>query len=258
MTAEDAGAYKPDPRPYRAALDALGYAAHEVLFVAGSPGDLTGARAAGMPVVWHNAIGLRRPESVPAPLAEGRTLAATLHAVGIGDGVALRVATMDDAPALAALGGETFRDTYIDNHPPHLVEQYVAEHFSLAQTRALLADATQTVVVLEGPDGALRGYYVWRASALPPGAEVTARQPHEVVRIYLRRTLQGAGLGAALMRDAMERTRAAGGDLLWLAVWQHNAQAIAFYQRLGFVHAGDTLFDFGGQVEDDFVMAWRP
>jgi 2-haloacid dehalogenase len=36
ITAEAAGAYKPDPRPYRRAIDALGLTAEEVLFVAGS------------------------------------------------------------------------------------------------------------------------------------------------------------------------------------------------------------------------------
>lgn len=54
MTAERAGAYKPDPRPYRAALDALGLHRKRVLFVAGSAHDIGGASRAGMDVYWAN------------------------------------------------------------------------------------------------------------------------------------------------------------------------------------------------------------
>jgi 2-haloalkanoic acid dehalogenase type II len=54
MTAEEAGAYKPDPRPYRAALAALGLDASDVLFVAGSAHDVGGATRVGMDVYWAN------------------------------------------------------------------------------------------------------------------------------------------------------------------------------------------------------------
>ena len=54
LTAEEAGAYKPDPRPYRAALTALGLDAHDVLFVAGSAHDVGGASRVGMDVYWAN------------------------------------------------------------------------------------------------------------------------------------------------------------------------------------------------------------
>ena len=54
MTAERAGAYKPDPRPYRAALDTLNLQREHVLFVAGSAHDVGGASRAGMDVYWAN------------------------------------------------------------------------------------------------------------------------------------------------------------------------------------------------------------
>lgn len=54
MTAEEAGAYKPDPRPYRAALATLGLVAADVLFVAGSAHDVGGAARVGMDVYWAN------------------------------------------------------------------------------------------------------------------------------------------------------------------------------------------------------------
>jgi len=74
VTAERAGYYKPHPRPYSLTLEALGEAPQTVLFVAGSPYDLFGAAAIGMPVYWHNRLRLTAPPDAPAPLAQHDSL----------------------------------------------------------------------------------------------------------------------------------------------------------------------------------------
>jgi len=53
-SAEAAGAYKPRPEPYCLALERLRVPPSRALFVAGSPGDIDGARGVGMDVWWHN------------------------------------------------------------------------------------------------------------------------------------------------------------------------------------------------------------
>lgn len=58
VTAETAGAYKPCPAPYRMVLDRLGTDPAATLFVAGSPADIPGASGVGMPVYWHDRLGL--------------------------------------------------------------------------------------------------------------------------------------------------------------------------------------------------------
>ena len=73
VTAEGAGFYKPRPEPYRAVLRSLDTAPARTLFVAGSAADVPGAKAVGMPVFWHNRIGLQpvdaaRPDFVAASL----------------------------------------------------------------------------------------------------------------------------------------------------------------------------------------------
>jgi 2-haloacid dehalogenase len=59
-TAEGAGYYKPRPEPYRAVLHALASDPARTLFVAGSAADVPGAKGVGMPVFWHNRMGLKR------------------------------------------------------------------------------------------------------------------------------------------------------------------------------------------------------
>jgi 2-haloacid dehalogenase len=58
VTAESAGFYKPHPQAYRRALDKLKVEPAQALFVAGSPADLPGATSVGMPIFWHNRLGL--------------------------------------------------------------------------------------------------------------------------------------------------------------------------------------------------------
>src|SRR6185436_19478417 len=70
VTAEEAGAYKPDPAPYRLACERLGRAPREVAFVAGSPFDARGALAFGFQVTWVNRLGA----PVPADLSGARVV----------------------------------------------------------------------------------------------------------------------------------------------------------------------------------------
>jgi 2-haloacid dehalogenase len=83
VTAEDAGWYKPDPRPYRLALDELGVTAERCLFVAGSAYDLIGTARLGLPTFWHDRVGMIAPENAPPPLAHERTLAGLPACCGV-------------------------------------------------------------------------------------------------------------------------------------------------------------------------------
>jgi 2-haloalkanoic acid dehalogenase type II len=74
ITAEQAGFYKPDPRPYRLALQTLGVAPQDAAFVAGSGYDLVGTAAVGLRTYWHNRVGLTRPAEAPPPAIESPTL----------------------------------------------------------------------------------------------------------------------------------------------------------------------------------------
>lgn len=74
VTAERAGCYKPDPRPYQVALNEAGAIAERCLFVAGSAYDLFGTARVGLPTWWHDRIGMPMPPDAPPPIAHHRTL----------------------------------------------------------------------------------------------------------------------------------------------------------------------------------------
>ena len=74
VTAEHAGFYKPDPHPYRLALEELRTPPERCLFVAGSAYDLIGAARVGMTTWWHDRIGMAKPPGAPEPLRHTRDL----------------------------------------------------------------------------------------------------------------------------------------------------------------------------------------
>ncbi len=74
ITAEEAGFYKPSPQPYDMVPDALDTAPEQTLFVAGSPADVPGASGVGMPVYWHNRLGLPNSDPNIQPAFEHDTL----------------------------------------------------------------------------------------------------------------------------------------------------------------------------------------
>ena len=74
MSAQDAGAYKPDPRPYRMALDVTGADAGEVCFVATHWWDVAGAKRTGLRTGWVARRERALLDSVPAPDFTGRDL----------------------------------------------------------------------------------------------------------------------------------------------------------------------------------------
>ncbi|SEF28068.1 HAD-IA family hydrolase [Variovorax sp. NFACC27] len=74
VTSEEAGFYKPDPRPYRMALDRLGVKAEDAAFVAGSGYDMFGTSAVGLRTFWHNRVGLGLPQGAPLPELQAATL----------------------------------------------------------------------------------------------------------------------------------------------------------------------------------------
>jgi 2-haloacid dehalogenase len=75
LSAPESGAFKPDPRPYRMAVERTGALPDEVGFVAAHWWDVAGAKHAGLRTGWVARRDLVLPGSVPEPDVSGRDLA---------------------------------------------------------------------------------------------------------------------------------------------------------------------------------------
>lgn len=162
----------------------------------------------------------------------------------------IRLANIEDAPALALLAERTFRDTYGPGHVAANVDAYIADHIGEHYSRRELASPA-FVTLLADSSGQLIGYTQLRKGE--PPACVIGRPAIEILRFYVARAWHGRGVAYSLMSAAL----AAGAPenrVAWLLVLQRNARAVAFYRRCGFGVVGTQPYQMGSELQDDYVM----
>jgi ribosomal protein S18 acetylase RimI-like enzyme len=166
----------------------------------------------------------------------------------------IRRCTIDDAPAMAALGARLFAQAYGETHPEPELSRYLARSFSVEGIREAIADDGVTMLMVEDPKGAAIAYAYLRKSPDPP-AVVHGNRVREIVRFYVDAACQGRGVGAALMEECFKDAKNLGADVVWLQVWKEAPWAVGFYSRMEFSVVGSAPFYFGDQVGDDHIMA---
>jgi GNAT superfamily N-acetyltransferase len=163
-----------------------------------------------------------------------------------------RLATPTDAASVADFARRAFRHAYLEIMAPELMARVLAEQFGPAQQRAEIEDPAAAWILAEA-GGALAGYAYLRTGRMP--AIGTPPAPVELARFYVDAAWHGRGVAAQLMDRVVAHARQLGGRTLWLAVWQRNPRAIAFYRKYGFVRAGVCSWEqTPGVLEDDLMM----
>jgi len=84
--------------------------------------------------------------------------------------------------------------------------------------------------------------------------ELNGEQGFEIERIYVRKEYHGKKVGQLLMQKCLDLASEKHYKLIWLGVWEHNARAIAFYERWGFEKFGSHPFLLGTDLQTDLLM----
>ena len=163
----------------------------------------------------------------------------------------LRRATSDDAGALSTFATRVFVETFGPHNRAEDIAQYVTTTYGASRQAAEIADPAIVTIVAEH-QGALAGFAQVRHHAAP--ACVAGPAPVELWRFYVDTTWQGQGLARRLMDAVHAAASELGGRTLWLAVWERNPRAIAFYEKAGFRTAGAQVFVLGSDRQTDDVM----
>jgi ribosomal protein S18 acetylase RimI-like enzyme len=163
----------------------------------------------------------------------------------------IRRASPADAETLAAIGAETFTETFGHLYPASDLEGFLAEAYNLERTRADLADSDKASWIVEA-DGQAIGYALAGLCGLPHDA--AALDDGELKRLYFRKGWQGGGLGQLLFAEVMAWLQAQGPRTVWIGVWSENYGAQRFYARHGFEKVGEYGFRVGETVDHEFIL----
>lgn len=171
-------------------------------------------------------------------------------------GVTLRPALLEDAPALAKLGRESFVAAfgylYADEDLTPFLEQTksdeaVAQQIADPDCRICLAFVSERLVgfcrlalTCGWPDHALGQHVV------------------ELKQLYTDPAMTRRGIGARLMDWALATARENCADEMQISVWSGNLQGQKFYARYGFAKVADVTFQVGAQSDEEFLFARQP
>jgi ribosomal protein S18 acetylase RimI-like enzyme len=162
-----------------------------------------------------------------------------------------RDATLDDAPALARLGAESFTAAFGHLYRPEDLAAFLAEVHSPGPVAEEIAGSECTHCLVEDA-GELVAYCKLRHPS-HYAHHSGARDPIELGQLYALPTHTGRGIGARLMDWALGLARTRGHDAVLLSVYSENYGAQRFYQRHGFAKIADITFRVGEHLDAEYL-----
>ena len=167
----------------------------------------------------------------------------------------IRPARPDDAEPLAALGRQTFIDTFVRGfaipYPAKDLATFLDASFNTVTITQKLAEPGAAWWVAE-QDDALLAFANAGPNTLPhPNARATDM---ELRRLYVASAAQGLGLGTRLLSLSLEWMQIQSAGPLWIGVWSGNLKAQKLYAANGFEKVGEYQYPVGAWMDDEFIL----
>ncbi|RIX53867.1 GNAT family N-acetyltransferase [Paenibacillus nanensis] len=165
--------------------------------------------------------------------------------------ITARKCTTDDLPLLQKMSIETFYETFKNQNSPENMKAYLERAFDVKQlTRELTHPSSEFYFVYS--NGEIAGYL--KVNSNDAQSEKMSEDSLEIERIYIRSKFHKQGLGHYLIHTAMEIAAKQNKKKIWLGVWEKNDNAIAFYEKMGFIPTGAHSFYMGDEEQTDIIM----
>ena len=163
----------------------------------------------------------------------------------------IRPVHLDDLPALQQIGRQTFFETFAHSCTEADMQAYLAKSFAEAQLAGELHNPDSAFYFFEAQGQAL-GYL--KLNFAQAQTELQDANTIEIERIYVLHDFQGQGVGQALYQHALHIAHSHHARYIWLGVWEHNHQALRFYEKNGFVPFDKHTFYVGSDAQTDIMM----
>lgn len=165
--------------------------------------------------------------------------------------ITIKKCNLDNASELQKISVETFTETFKEHNSPEHLNAYLEKAYNLVALEQELANPSANFFFVYW-DQEIAGYL--KVNTDEAQTEAMGSGSLEVERIYVKKHYQKHGLGKALLNKAFEIALDKKKKAIWLGVWEDNTNAIAFYQKKGFVQTGAHSFFMGDDEQVDLIL----
>ena len=163
----------------------------------------------------------------------------------------IRECVEEDALTLQNISCKTYSDTYEHLNSPSNMKAYLEKAFDFEKLSDELSNSNIIFYFIYA-DGELSGYL--KLNEYTTQTDVNDPKSLEIERIYVKKEVQGNGLGGVLLHKAIDIATMRGKSYIWLSAWEENEKALAFYHKNGFDISGKRFFMMGNEKQNDFIM----
>jgi ribosomal protein S18 acetylase RimI-like enzyme len=165
--------------------------------------------------------------------------------------ISIEKVTPADINPLQTIGKQTFVQTFAQHNSEQNMIQYLNESFNQQKlSDEISQDGSEFYFAKTG--GEVIGYL--KINAGGSQTEIQASNALEIERIYVLQEYHGKKVGQLLYEWAIQIAGNRKVDYVWLGVWEHNAKAIRFYEKNGFVPFSKHVFRLGDDEQTDIMM----
>jgi ribosomal protein S18 acetylase RimI-like enzyme len=152
---------------------------------------------------------------------------------------------------LLSLSRKTFYDAFEHMNNPEDFEAYTSKAFTREKLLSEIehADSEFYFAII---DNEVVGYI--KLNYRSAQSEFKEPDAVEVERIYVLADQQGKKIGNRLLDFAIEKANALKLRYIWLGVWEHNHNAMRFYERNGFKVFSSHHFMVGNDKQTDILV----
>jgi ribosomal protein S18 acetylase RimI-like enzyme len=159
--------------------------------------------------------------------------------------------TINEVKLLRAISVQTFTETFAHQNSENDMQKYVSENLSIEQLTKELNTKGASFYFLNLNSDVI-GYLKINTGKVQ--TELKNDISLEIERIYIKQEFHGKNVGKKLLDKAIEIAKEHHYQYIWLAVWELNLKAIAFYKKHNFVEFDKHIFKLGDDEQIDIMM----
>lgn len=165
--------------------------------------------------------------------------------------IQIKEVSIKELKELKKISTETFLDTFGKDNSEEDISKYIESAYADEKLAGELSNKNSFFFFAIDNERVI-GYL--KLNINEAQSEKLLSNSLEVERIYILPECKGKGTGKTLIQHAIAFALSKEKDSIWLGVWEHNKNALRFYEKMGFKVIDEHIFVLGQDEQTDLIM----